>query len=353
MFTVILFIIVLSVLVFVHELGHFLTAKRAGARVDEFSIGFPPRIFSKKRDGTRYSIGAIPFGGFVKIYGEDETELKERGSFGSLSVGKRAIVLASGVAMNVLLAILLMSVNALIGQPSLVTDENRAYAKDVQITVLQTEPESPADVAGLKAGDEIISIRSKDSEIQVTDSEQATSFLKQNLGEEVSIDFKRDNQTHTTLATLRENPSENEGALGIMLAPVGSVRSPFWRAPWDGLTRTVQMVTAIFFSLKYIGDYGIEGFSGPVGIANLTGDAARLGFVYLLQFAAFLSVNLAILNILPFPALDGGRLVFLAIEKIKGSPVTPKIEHLTHGIGFALLMALILWITFQDIQKLF
>ncbi len=357
MLTIILFIIVLSVLVFVHELGHFITAKRAGVRIEEFSIGFPPRLWSTTRGETRYSIGAIPFGGWVKMYGEDESELNAPGSFGALSLGKRALVLAAGVLMNLLLAVVLMSVVAAIGQPSLITDENRAQARDAAVTVIGVAPDSPAQSAGIQPGDKIQKISADDAATQTQEEGEFVTFLQQHEGEEVQLDILRGDETVEITATLRESPGPDEGALGVALAPVGIIRAPLWLAPWEGIKNTVAMTAALGAALEQIGGNigegkGLEGLSGPVGIATLTGDAARLGIVYFLQFTAFLSLNLAILNILPFPALDGGRLVFLLIEKVKGTPVTPKIEQWTHGLGFALLMLLIIWITFKDIARL-
>lgn len=359
MLTVIIFILVLSLLVFVHELGHFITAKRAGARIDEFSIGFPPRLWSTHKDGTRYSIGAIPFGGYVKIFGEDEAQKDEPGAFGTLSVGKRAWVLTAGVLMNLLLAVVLMAFVSALGQPTTVTDANIHNAKDVAITVLQVGPNSPADEAGIKLGDEIVRAQVGEKSIATrTDVAALSAFLRDHQGQETTLTLQRGEEILTITTTLRENPTHSEGALGVALAPVGIVQTPVWQAPWEGVKNTALMGVAMVGALQQIGGNisegrGLEGLAGPVGIATLTGDAARMGFIFLLQFTAFLSLNLAILNILPFPALDGGRLVFLAVEKVKGRPVTPKIEQATHAAGMALLLLFILWVTYKDILRLF
>ena len=359
MLTIIVFFIVLSVLVLVHEFGHFWTARKAGAKVTEFGLGFPPRLFSIKRGETVYSFNLIPFGGFVTILGENESEVKEEGGFGSLPIGKRAVVMAAGVFMNLVLAVVLMAVVSGIGRPTIIDDTNQHLAKEVGIQILQISPKSPADIAGIKAGDKVISASFAGEITNFSEVEELQEFINSHQGEAVGITVTRGSEEISFPLTPRLDVPEGEGAIGVLLAKIGFVSSPWWRAPWDGLVATVTLTGAIFVAIVKLlgglitGQSLAANLAGPIGIANLTGEAARLGIVYLLQFTAILSVNLAILNILPFPALDGGRLVFLLFEKIKGRPIKKEIEHGVNFVGFALLILLMVWVTWQDILKFF
>ncbi len=345
-----IFVIVLAVLVFVHELGHFIVARRAGARVDEFGIGFPPRLFAWKRGETTYSINLIPLGGFVKIFGEDEAEIKKPGAFGALPISKRAKVLVAGVLMNAILAWVLFSITAAAGQPTLVDESNDAQATDIKVRILKVKENSPAAEAGFKAGDAVVGYTS------VGDLQ---GFIKSNQGREVTIPIERGGEILEVKVTPRAEFVEGEGALGVFLGKTGIIKVPFWQAPWEGLKTTGLLIAAIFlFVIDLVASVAtggggeiVQNLAGPVGIAALTGEAARLGIVNLLQFTAILSVNLAILNILPFPALDGGRLVFLGIEKLNGKPVNKEIEHATNMVGFMLLILLMIFVTWQDIAR--
>jgi regulator of sigma E protease len=260
--------------------------------------------------------------------------------------------------MNAVLTVVLLSVVAMLGQPTVLNEATAQGARDARVLVLQVSPNSPAETAGLKSGDAILRISDEETSTDANSEEVVASYLAAREGKEITLTIRREGEEVTKTVILRSNPNPGEGALGVSLALVGTVSYPVWRAPWEGTKNTFYLSIAMGDALGQIlqnvaAGKGVgESLSGPVGIATLTGDAARLGFVYLLQFTAFLSLNLAILNILPFPALDGGRLVFLLVEKIKGSPITPRVEQLTHGVGFALLLAFILWITFKDIARL-
>ncbi len=352
MTTFIGFIIVLSVLVLVHELGHFWTAKKAGAKVEEFGIGFPPTLFSWRRGETKYSINIIPFGGFVKILGEDESEIKKPGSFGSLSISRRAIVLVAGVVMNFLLAVVLLTIVSGLGQVKFLDESSEGY-KNLPLQIIQVMPETPATEAGLKAGDEVVSVFIGENVIEMDRASQFRDIIKKNEGEELFLNVRRGGEDLSLNITPRQNPPEGEGAVGVFVGKIGKQASPWWRAPWDGFKIAINMTLAIimFVGKLFSGGVELSHIAGPVGIATLTGDAIRLGFTYLLNFVAFLSINLAILNILPFPALDGGRILFLFIEKIKGSPVKKSIENTINTIGFALLIVLMILVTWQDIIR--
>lgn len=361
MLTFVIFILVLGILVIVHEFGHFWIARRNGVRVDEFGFGFPPKVFSVKKGETTYSLNALPLGGFVKIFGEDLEEGKDDPrSFATKSVGARSRIIAAGVIMNLILAIVLFSFGAIIGSPTAIDESNERYASDISVQIISIAKNSPAESAGLEIGDKISSLKVGPQEIRTDVVEDVQKFISDHRGEEMSISVLRGKGGVLELKTTpRVDPPEGEGAVGIAMARVGVVRYPIYLAPIRGVEATYNVgsnfVTSIYTILKtWVSDGKVIGeVAGPIGIFNLTGEAAKLGFIYLLQFIAILSVNLAIINAVPFPALDGGRLLFLGLEKIKGSPVSVKWEKHAHLVGFALLILLILLITYKDIRRMF
>ncbi len=357
--TILIFLIVLSVLVLAHEYGHFVTAKRAGAKVEEFGFGFPPKVFSVTRNGTVFSFNLIPFGGFVKIFGESGEHRAEPGSFGSLKIFQRAKILVAGVTMNVILAFALLSIVNLVGRPAIVDETNAHLARDIKIQILDVAPESPAEKAGLKTGDVMAGATVGGSIKEFQDISEFKSFVEGAAGKEILLNIKRSGEALSVKIVPRENPPAEEGALGVALARTGVVKSPWYLFLWNGLKDTLTMIGVIaaalflFFKTLILEGRLMGEVAGPVGIAALTGQAYTMGLTYLFNLMAILSVNLAILNILPFPALDGGRLLFLAVEKIKGSPVSHKIENAVNAAGFALLIALMVFVTWQDIARFF
>lgn len=361
MMTLIIFILVLAVLVIVHEFGHFWIARRNGVRVDEFGFGFPPKIVSVKKGETTYSLNALPLGGFVKIYGEDlEEGQNDPRSFATKSVGARSRIIVAGVVMNLILAVVLFSFGAIIGSPTAIDESNEKYASDINVQIIGVAGKSPAESSGLKTGDKILSLKVGAQEIKTDAVEGVQQFISDHKGEEMIVSVLRGkSETLELKTTPRVNPPEGEGAIGIAMARVGVVKYPIYLAPVRGVEATYNVganfVTSVYSILKtWISGGKVNGeVAGPVGIFNLTGEAAKLGFIYLLQFVAILSVNLAIINAVPFPALDGGRLLFLGLEKIKGSPVSVKWEKYAHLVGFALLILLILLITYKDIRRMF
>jgi regulator of sigma E protease len=358
MFTVLIFIIVLGILVLVHEFGHFYVAKKAGMRVDEFGFGFPPRIFGIKRGETNYSINWIPFGGFVKIYGENGENENDSRSFVSKPAGKRAKVIVAGVVMNLLLAVVFLSFANIFGLRIGLLDDS-AVARDIKIQIIQVAADSPAQDAGLKTLDEIVRLQKEADVLIPQQVEEVQDFVKKYAGEEITMTVKRNGGEVGSRLVPRLNPPSGQGLIGINLAKTGIVSYPWYEAIWRGIrdtgimTANITISLGLFFKNIFV-DPGLNGdVSGPVGIAIITGQAAGLGFNYLLQFMALLSINLAVLNIMPFPALDGGRLFFIGIEKLKGSPVSRKIEGFVNAAGFALLIALMVWITVKDVAKFF
>ncbi len=358
MTTLIIFILVLGILILAHEWGHFIIARRSGLTVEEFGFGFPPRIFSIKRGETLYSINLLPLGGFVKILGEDGTELENPKSFSSKSVGIRSLITISGVFMNFLLAAFLLVIGFYIGLPQIIDKDNEASAKNVEIQIVAVNSNSPAEKAGIKMGDVIKYVKSGNENVAINEISALQENINDSKGKEITIAVQRGKEILEINAVPRINPPEGEGALGIALAKTGIISYPWYKSFWLGIKSAFiiswEIIKGFEGLLKNLITSGKipQDISGPVGIAVLTNQAATLGFIYLLQLVAIISLNLAVLNLIPFPALDGGRLLFLGIEKIKGSKVNPKVENAIHSVGIVLLLALVILITYRDILKL-
>ena len=372
--TIIVSILILGLLILSHEFGHFISAKKLGIKVEEFGFGFPPRIFSVKKGETVYSLNLIPFGGFVKIHGEQRpvklTEnllskfKKNKRTFYNRPIWQRAIIIAMGVIMNLFLAVVMLSIVNGIGVPTVIENGMQAMptgrqAKNIQIQIIEIINGSPAKEAGLKAGDTINELKVNGQTLQVSEVDDVQKFVARYAGEKITLIIKRGNETLEKTLVPRISPPLDEGPLGIALAKVGIVKYSFFTAIWRGLKTTAEL-TITFIGLFYqlLKTLIIHGklmgeVAGPVGIASIAFQMTKLGISYVLQFIAILSVNLAIINIIPFPALDGGRLLFLAIEKFKGSPVSEKVERLINSLGFALLIVLLALVTFRDVTKLF
>lgn len=351
--TIIIFFLILGVIVFVHELGHFYTARKLGIGVEEFGFGFPPRIFSIKKNGIIYSLNWIPIGGFVKIKGESGDN-NDPDSFASQPIWKRAIVLFAGVFMNFILACVILSIGFGIGLPaSLDGVPANAKIRDKKIQVISVYPGSSAEKAGIKLGDYLISFDDNKFENSI----DATNYIYNNQNKDIKI----------ALVSVGENkiiqakPENLEGiedkkVLGVSLVDTGIVSYPWYSAPIHGFKSGINLTIAIseaFYNLLaglFHGE-GAKDVSGPIGVAVFTGHAISMGWEYILQFMALLSINLAIINIFPFPALDGGRLLFLAIEKIRRKPNNQKIEAIVHNLGFGLLMLLMVLVTYKDVLK--
>lgn len=351
--TVVVFFGLLLLLVLVHEWGHFFVARRAGCRIEEFGFGFPPKLFSVKRGGTEYSLNALPIGGFVRIEGEDmQTPNPPPTDFGSKSAAWRITILAAGVVMNVVLATVLLIIQAGIGYPTLVTGR-AGELKDVKTYVTEVTENSPAKTAGLRALDRLVVVDG----IANPTVEDVQATVRSKAGKEIAVEIERQGQHETLTLVPRINPPEGEGALGVGLAATALHKVPWWQAPFVGLRRTGEMLLAIITQFaEIIGRLIRQGsvggtLTGPVGIAVYTNEAARMGVSYVLEFAALISLNLALINIMPFPALDGGRILFVLLEKIFRRRMPFKIEKLTHAIGFAVLIGLMLLITFKDIAR--
>jgi regulator of sigma E protease len=350
--TIFAFIIVLGLLIFVHELGHFIAAKKSGMRVEEFGFGFPPRILGIKKGETTYSLNLIPIGGFVKILGENGEEKTNPRSFAHKPLYLRFITLAAGVFMNFVLAACLLSINNFIGTPTVIEDgENNL--KDAKIQISAVTADSPAKNSNLKIGDIISSI---DGQIPQT-TEDVSRLIREKKGKEITLVITRGDDQIEKKITPRESYPENDGPLGIGIVKTALVSYPWYQAIYLGVKDLFLIFGQIFVGFFTIlktalsgGSVGAE-IAGPVGIAVLTNQVTEMGLSYLIQFTAIFSINIGILNALPFPALDGGRILFLAIEKIRKKPISQKVEQIIHTSGFLLLILLMLVITVSDTLK--
>jgi len=358
--TILLFLVLLSVLVLAHEWGHFSAARKSGMVVEEFGIGFPPKLFSwKDKKGTVWSVNLIPIGGFVRIQGESGEHRFEAGSFATKSYLARFIVLFAGVFMNLVVAVLLFSIGFAFGLPSVIEGgvDARAIVSDEAINVVQVLAGSPAEQAGITNGDKVLTI---DGET-FTSGETAREALRPNEdGSPIEIGIEHSGEAKTVKVVPAYIEDIGRDGVGLALVETGKVRYPWYFAPVKGVTTTVgmtvQIVEAFGGLIKgvFTKDSNVAAqLSGPVGIAVLTGQVADLGLAHLVQFAAMLSVNLAVLNIMPFPALDGGRIFFLAVEAIRRKPNSQSFEQAVHAAGFALLILLVVFVTYRDIVKLF
>ena len=341
--TALLFLAVLSVLVFVHELGHFVTAKMAGIKVQEFGFGYPPRIFGIRRGETIYSINLLPLGGFVKMLGENANPGDER-AFASKRKSVRAAVLIAGSAMNLALAPLLYAGAFMVGIPQECETCDR-----VQVYVVQ--PDEPADRAGMRPGDVIVSIAGE----TVRTPEDVRRLVRANAERQVALQVEREGKPVSLQLTPKLVVQENQGAVGIQLGPdYTEVRYPIWEAVPLGFQHTGEMIRLFANGIRSMVAQEVEAeLTGPVGIARETGRAAQAGTTYLLQFTAFLSLNLAFFNMLPFPGLDGARLLFVLIEGARrGRRVNPQLEGAIHLAGMALLLMLMLYVSLNDVRRI-
>lgn len=354
--TILVFVITLGVLVFFHELGHFIMAKRAGAKVEEFGFGFPPRIFGVKKGETIYSINLIPVGGFVNIVGENGEGKNDNRSFASKTIWQRFQILAAGVTANILLAVVLFSAVAYMGFPYIHETGTANNVKGLSVMIMEVIAGSPAEVAGINPGDMILLLKTEENNktIEPKNIAEVQGFINDNLGKNIVFDIKRGDNNLELKAAARKDAPADQGAVGVSLGEVSIVSYNWYESIWQGIKKTwdvgTYIIITLFALLKELFMTGKTSgqLSGPIGIAVMVGQATQLGLSYVLQFTGLLSVNLAIINALPFPALDGGRILFLLIEKIKGCSVSAETEGKFHFAGMAILILLMILITYKD-----
>ena len=340
----------LSIIIILHEAGHFLFARRFGVKVEEFGIGYPPRIFSFKKNEVIYSINAIPFGGFVKIVEHDGPD-----SFSSKSLGKRTIILLAGVVNNALIAFLLFTILFSIGMPTFALPE--AYKQDIPsaVTIREIEKDSPASLAGLESGDVILGMERLDSFYETTSIGDVQDKTKEFQGKEIQLIIQREGESIEIGIIPRESPPEGKGSLGVILTDDGVLKYSLFEAPWQSIRFMGVLTQETFTGLgRVFGNLfkhgNIEELTGPVGIMAITTRGFQWGWKYGLYILGLISYAFAIFNLFPIPAVDGGRILFLMIEKIRRKPISQRTEMLVNNICFYLLVILLFAVTIKDIN---
>ncbi len=353
--TIVSFIIVLGVLVFIHEFGHYITAKKSDIMVSEFALGFGPKLLSKKVGETVYSIRAIPLGGFCNMVGEfpaDDSmgkkerevydQAKEKGRlFTQKSTFKRLAVILMGPIMNFLLAALIFILAfAVFGVPTSTTEE---------AVLGEVIPQQPAAEAGLRANDRILEINGQ----EINSWEEMSELIRANAEQQITIRYQRDEEVNTINLTPVLSEDSDRGVIGIYPQLVRESVS-IGKSITLGISQTYQVFKmTIMGFVQMFRDSSTEDIGGPIMIASIIGQAARVGILNVLNWTAIISINLGIINLLPFPALDGGRILFIIIEMIRGKAVDPRKESFVHMIGFAILMLLMIFIIYNDLMRTF
>jgi regulator of sigma E protease len=361
--SIILFLAVLFVLVLVHEWGHFIAAKKTGMRVDEFGIGFPPKAFGIKKGETEYTLNFFPIGGFVRIFGEnpddvDENSVDSKRAFHARPKWAQSIVLVAGVTMNVLFAWLLFSITFMSGVPTAVDEADASPTS--ALYVLNVMADAPADGV-LPVGAEVRSVSNAERLLTNPTPSSFSEFVNESANSEITIKYIEGETEKTASVTPVKGLSSEDSErylVGVSLSLVDVVSQPVHIAAYEGLKATGRGLVAITVGLAsligdaVLGQADFTNVAGPVGIVGMVGDAAAFGLTSLLTFTAIISLNLAVINLLPFPALDGGRLLFVIIEAVSGR----NIPHVWAGrlnlVGFVLLMVLMLLVTYNDILRL-
>lgn len=350
----------LIVLMAIHEFGHFIIAKKFGVRVDEFGIGYPPRIFGKKIGETIYSINLLPLGAFVKIYGE-EGGVDDYRSFIGLKIWQRVLIVIGGVAAFWIAAVIIFSVVFATGTDLPLGDQDVQGLTNVRVSVVGVVSDSPAKEAGLKVGDVLLQVKSNKI-VKINKVKDFQDFTKAHAGEQIIIEVQRDGKIFDVSLSPRVSPPEGQGAVGVALERIATLikKYPWYQAPWQGAVytwqTTVNAVSGLYMVLTdLVSGKGVpEGaeFAGPLGITVFLANAASYGPGFFLYFIGIISVFVAIFNLFPIPALDGGKLIFLLIEKIKGKPVSAKVEQSITVVFFILLISLSIFITIKfDIPR--
>ncbi|MBW4061842.1 site-2 protease family protein [Candidatus Saccharibacteria bacterium] len=367
MFTVIIIILLFASLVLLHELGHFIMARRNGVEAEEFGVGFPPKLYGKQIGKTFYSINLLPLGGFVRMKGEDAADT-EPGSFGAASFGSQTKILFAGVVMNLLTAVVLLYVLALTGLPGLgpqfePTFLHSTYAQPKQLLLVEVVPGSPAAQAGLKRGDYVLTANGT----MLTTDVQLSDFTRNHAGETVSLGVKTASGTHVAQIKLLP-PTAKDGYLGVSSQQIYKLRYDPLRAVvaagyitfvllWETLLGVFSLFWHFPSLIAGLFGHGVpaaaEATSGPIGIVFILKSISTLGWSYVVLFMANISVALAAFNILPLPALDGGRWFVLAVQKVTGRKWSADAEARYHAVGFLCLIGLMVLISVYDVRKFF
>lgn len=360
MSTIILFIIALLVLVVGHELGHFFAAKSFGITVEEFGIGYPPRAKKLFRwKGTLFTLNWLPFGGFVKIFGEDADEArksleeKKKSSFSHQVLWKRLIVIVAGVVANIVLAVVLYTASFSIGFLGDPHDFPQSVsASSVQVLFTDVHVNTPAASAGLLAGDTVVSVSSKGAQYVPKNATEFSQYVQEHDGAEIAVRVVRGGKEMDVVVVPRKAEGAASASIGVTIAEAAHIRLGFFDSLALGFSTTLKEFAGIFSSLGVLFSGGLGNVAGPVGIAGIAGVAYAFGFGSFLSFMALISVNLAVINLLPFPALDGGRFILECFSKNGVSRIPEKVISAVNKFGFMLLILIMVYVTYKDIAKI-
>ncbi|MBD3207891.1 MAG: PDZ domain-containing protein [Candidatus Nealsonbacteria bacterium] len=345
-------------LIILHELGHFVLAKKFGVKVEEFGLGYPPRLVGKKIGETIYSINLLPFGAFVKMPGEIGKSNDPR-SFSQQSVGKRIWIAFGGVLSFWIVAAILLSVVFFNGAPVVVTEEMGPQISNPQVLIAEVAPESPASNAGLAAGDVIKELRIGEESFSIDSITRVQEITDAHKGESLTLVVQRGEETKDFSLVPRSSPPSGEGPMGVALVRVGIRRYSWYLAPLKGLEATARMTLAVIQGYAsalrnlVIGEPSGVQMVGPIGVFEMLSNTQELGLSYFLNFVSVIAIHLAIFNLLPIPAVDGGKMMFLMIEGIRKKPLPEGLEQKITAFSFLLLLCLMIWVTIQDITRLF
>lgn len=364
MMSLVIFLLLLVLLIIVHEFGHFGVAKLFGIKVEEFSVFFPPKLLKKKWGETTYVLGALPFGGYVKIFGENPGEAalpgaSDRQNFARRSPWVQAAVTVAGVAANMVLAWLFLSGGYVIGMPSSADHTGIGEVRDAKVTIVGVLPGSPAQTAGIMPHDIVEGIETGSASLRTfANASVVQSFIAAHADESMVVFVRRGEEQKQVLAKPREGFTPDQKVLGIQMDDVGTLQLPVHLALVQGAIVTWEMTKATtvgllgFFGSLFQGTANFASVAGPVGIATLGSSAVSEGIVTTILLTAIISINLAVINLLPVPGLDGGRLLFIAVEGIRGRAISERIATRVTVAGFALLIGLMLLVTYHDLLKL-
>jgi len=358
-FTIIIAFVSLIGLMILHEFGHFVVAKRFGVKVEEFGIGYPPRLFGKRIGETIYSLNLIPFGGFVRMYGE-EKDIKDPRSFTGKPIWQRTLIIIGGVVAFWVIAAILLTIVFGLGAPTAVSDEENGNLIDPKVQIMAVASNSPAEKTGLKTGDTIVNLKFQILKIKTDKVKEVQEFIEAHKGKEITLSIQRGKDIFDISLIPRVEPPKDEGAMGVALVRTAIKAYPWYQSPIQGILATGNLTIAIVQGWGRILGSLLKGegmpsgvkIAGPVKIFIMIGESVRLGLVNFLSFIAMISVAVALFNILPIPALDGGKILFLGIEAVRKKPVSQKIEQNITVAFFMILIALMVLVTIKDITKI-
>src|SRR4030042_1565023 len=347
----------LIALVTLHEFGHFIVAKRFGVKVEEFGIGYPPRIFGKKIGETIYSLNLLPFGAFVKMPGEIG-QINDLRSFSSQAVWKRVLIAFAGVLSFWIMAAILFTIVFNLGT-AVAVDDQASGLINPKVQIASIANDSPAKLAGLQPGDTIKEMALGNEQLFVNKIQEVQEFSNAYLGQEIVLTIERGSEVFDVKVVPRVSPPAGEGPLGIALVRTATKSFSWYQAPWQGLVTTVNMTGAIIQGYGQVIKNIVQGqptgveLMGPVGVVHLFTQASQMGVSYFLQFVGIVAIYIAIFNILPIPAVDGGKMLFLGIEAIRRRPISEKVEQNVTAVFFSLLLILMVLVTIKDVIRLF